>query len=266
MLKTLTALAVAGLGGLVLAAPAAAAEGPGGTAYSATLTPLNGSTASGSATVQVAEDGQSISVRIETAGMDLDVPHAQHLHGLFSGDLQEDPSVSTIQASACPTMESGDTNGDGVLTTAEGAPAYGTVQMSLTTAGDTGPGSGVALDRFPTGTSIAYERSGIPLPPALSDELQNMHVVVHGTDVDGNGEITNTDGVVSSLAPGMPVDATAPALCGTLTATSAGVVQTGAGGTATTNDGADAAVLGLGAGLLVAGAGATAHRRRRAQV
>ena len=246
------------------AAAAEPAEGVGGTAYTATLQPLNGSGASGSAEVVVAEDGQTITARVQVEGLDLDAPHAQHLHALFDGDLQEDPAVTDVQSAACPTTESGDANGDGVLTTAEGAPAYGTIQMSLTTEGDTGPDSGLAVDRFPAGTSISYERSGIPLPPALSDEVAAMHVVVHGTDVDGSGDTTDVEGRVSSLDESLPLDATAPALCGTLAATSAGAVQTGLGGTATDGDGSTGVVAGLGAAAALAAAGGLALRRRRA--
>jgi D-arabinose 1-dehydrogenase-like Zn-dependent alcohol dehydrogenase len=85
----------------------------------------------------------------------------------------------------------------------------------------------------------------------MKDSLSKVHFVIHGIDADGSGDLSDEEGRQSSLNEDLPIDATAPALCGTLTATSAGAVDTGAGGTAT--DSNSALVLGLG-GLALAGA------------
>ena len=248
MKKTLSILATAALGVSLLAVPAFAAHE--GTAYEGTLTELNDSGASGTASITVSDDGETMTVSVDASDLDLDFVHAMHIHGIFDGDLGDDPADGSLAASACPDM-SADANGDGVLTVAEGAPSYGGVLVSLTTEGDTSGESALAVERFPAGTSIDYVRD-IEIPNALKDELSKVHIVVHGTDVDDNGDETNSDGIASSLNPDLPVDATAPALCGTLAAVSDAEVDTGAGGTATESDTNTALALGLG-GLAVAG-------------
>ncbi len=266
MKKTLSVLATAALGVSMLAVPAFAAHE--GTAYSGTLNALNGETGSGDAYIEVDESGDNMTVQVNATGLELDFVHAMHIHAVFDGDLSEEPGESDIPASSCPTVANNDTvdggdapgtedsEADGFVNVLEGASSYGGVQVSLTTEGDTSADSALAVDRFPVGTEIDYERT-IEIPSALKDELADVHIVVHGTDIDDNGDESNDDGETSSLDDSLPFDATAPALCGTLTAASSGEIATGAGGTATDSNGALA--LGLG-GLALAGA--VALRRR----
>jgi hypothetical protein len=263
MKKSLSVLAMSALGVSMLAVPAFAAHE--GTAYSGDLSALNGDTGSGDASITVSEDGDTMSVSVNASNLELDFVHAMHIHGVFDGDLADAPDEGSFSASACPTMEldTGSTvpgeedTPDGFLSVVEGVPAYGGVQVSLTT-GDADTSAAAALDvaNFPSGTSIDYDRD-ITIPSAMKDELSKVHIVVHGTDTDDSGDETNANGAVSSLTDTLPFDATAPALCGTLTAASAGAVDTGAGGTATDSNGA--LVLGLG-GLALAGV--VALRRR----
>lgn len=253
MKKSLSVLATAAMGVSMLAGPAFAAHE--GTAYSGDLTELNNSGATGSAYIEVSEDGDTMTVSVDASSLDLDFVHAMHIHGIYEGDLSDAPADGEFAASSCPTMAD-DADGDGVLTVAEGAGKYGGVLVSLTTEGDTSPDSALAVERYPAGTSIDYTRE-IEIPSAMKDELSKVHIVVHATDVDDNGDETNDDGKKSSLNEELPVDATAPALCGTLTAVSAGQVDTGAGGTATDTN--SALALGLGG---IALAGAVALRRR----
>lgn len=261
MNKTLTVLATAALGVSMLALPALAAHE--GTGYSGTLTELNDSGASGSADIQVSDDGDTMTVSFDASGLaplndgeGNQLGHAVHIHGISDGDLSDDPADGSFSASSCPDTNADDENGDGVLSVAEGAGAYGGVQVSLTNAGDTSPDSALAVERFDAGTSLDYSRE-ITIPSAMKDELSKVHIVVHGIDADGSGDLSDDQDRTSSLNEDLPIDATAPALCGTLTATSAGAVDTGAGGTATDANGA--LVLGLG-GLALAGA--VAVRRR----
>ncbi len=265
MKKTLTVLATAALGVSMMAVPALGAHE--GTTYSGNLTALNGDTGSGSASVQVSEDGETMTVDVDASNLELDFVHAMHIHGVFDGDLSDDPADGEFSASSCPTLDQDVVDGgdspdagsepDGFVNVLEGAATYGGVQVSLTTEGDTSADSALAVERFPAGTSIDYSRD-IEIPNAMKDELSKVHIVVHGTDIDDNGDESNDDGETSSLDDSLPFDATAPALCGTLTATSAGAVDTGAGGTATDSN-SSALVLGLG-GLALAGA--VALRRR----
>lgn len=250
--KITTALATTGAAALLAAAPASAAHE--GSVYTADLQELNGSGASGTATVTVSDDGETMAVQIDAQGLNLDGPHAQHIHGIVDG--------MTVSASACPTMAD-DADGDGVLTVAEGAPKYGGIQASLTTEGDTSPDSGLAVERFPAGTSISYSRTGIEIPDALKPELGKLHIVVHGIDENGNGTLDMDQEERSSLTDDLPREATAPALCGTLAAQASGPVQTGGGGTADRPaDGAVETGAAI-AGLAALGFGALALRSRR---
>ena len=248
------AIATAGAA-LLLAAPPAAAVHEG-SVYAADLGELNGSGGSGSATVTVSDDGETISVQLDADGLNLDGPHAMHIHGIVEGE--------EVSASSCPTS-SADANGDGIIDVAEGAPSYGGVQISLTTSGDTSPDSGLAVDRYPGGTSIAFDRDGIDIPDVLKPNLGKLHIVVHGIDEDGNGELTADQEERSTLDDTLPREATAPALCGTLTAQASGAVQTGAGGTATDAGDQQGLLLGV-AAMGSIGLAGLAYRSRRQTV
>lgn len=155
-----------------------------------------------------------IQVRIDAAGLAPNLPHAQHIHvpgGQEGGDFVR---------GACPTVAD-DASGDGLVDTLEGAPAYGGVQQSLTTTGDTSPASALAVDRFPVADAegdLSYERTFTPTDQRVWRQLGDVEVVVHGIDLDGNGVY---DGVAeSSLTAAtpeddfLPLEATIPVLCG----------------------------------------------------
>ena len=107
-LRLLVPLAAAALPLVAMAAPASADSR---TSSQATLNPLNHSNASGRATVSL--NGTQGTVKVSYRGLAAKFgggayPHVQHIHGGAQG--------------ACPTM-SNDKNGDGVISTTEGAPA-----------------------------------------------------------------------------------------------------------------------------------------------
>ncbi|NEE50180.1 hypothetical protein G3M55_36935, partial [Streptomyces sp. SID8455] len=61
----------------------------------------------------------------------------------------------------CPD-KSADKDGDGIVTTAEGLPTYGDINISLTTKGDTSKDSGLAVDRMPVADKngkLTYSRT-----------------------------------------------------------------------------------------------------------
>lgn len=187
------------------------------TSYTGDLTEINDSGAS--ARVEMTLEGTSLDVKITGSGFTASAPHAQHIHGVIGS------------ASQCPTADA-DADGDGLITTAEGVPSYGGVLQALTTEGDTSGDSALAVDRFPVASedgSIDYQRT-FELPEDVAGDLGNLHVAMHGIDLNGDGEY-NGD-AVSSLDPSLPLEATIPAACGTLAAMPAGGVATGAGGTA----------------------------------
>lgn len=259
MRKTMTALSTAGL---LLALPAAASA-QSGTTFTANLGEANSSGGTGTATVVV--DGTTADITVEGSGFFDGFPHALHIHGEPGGTNvcgPLNPGDDGFDDASSQNLE----DGTPILSVADGAPAYGAIAVSLTTEGDTSPDSGLDVDRFPTSGTIDYSRT-IELPQDVADDLSSLHVVVHGTDINGDGEIgpvndENGEEIPSSLDPELPIEATAPAACGQLTASAAGGVATGAGGTATDTTARDAGIAGALGLAALAGLGL----RRRQQI
>jgi hypothetical protein len=152
-----------------------------------------------------------------------------------------------VFASCARPSRSKKRNGNLSLNTTDGAPFYGCIGTSLTTTGDTSPDSGLAIDRFPTGDKVHYERA-ITLSDEAAKSLREGTgvVVVHGIDYNGNGKYDNVLGP-SDLDPSLPSEATNPALCGPLRMAAKGAVHGGMGGTQT---GVNTAAAAAGAVLL----------------
>jgi hypothetical protein len=115
--------------------------------FKAELIELNDSGASGTARFSYNAEENTLRVRVNVVGLDEGL-HPMHIHGRFSDGLDGEPIDSVAPL---PEAEF-DTDNDGVLTVAEGAPAYGPVILPLTT-------SGGASGGFPMGTSIDYDRT-----------------------------------------------------------------------------------------------------------
>jgi hypothetical protein len=225
--------------GLPLALSMTGSAYAAGTSLTANLDELNRSGANGTAMVTV--DGNMIDVTIQATGLvEGDAaPHAQHIH--FGEEARHE----------CPTMdEAGD---DDKLDTTEGAPAYGPVAVSLTTEGDTSPDSTLAVERFPAGGTIEYDRDNIEVSADLAEAIARGEgvVVIHGVDYDDSGKYDGDE--KSDLSEDLPREATDPALCGVLSASASGGVGTGLGGGASSTD---LGLVALGGTLLFAAAGA----------
>ncbi len=255
---TRTALAAPALGMAALVAfagPAAAAEG----STNANLTPVvvNGSGGSGKAMVQIS--GTNLSFTLSAQGL-LDAPHAAHIH--FGPDARHE--CPTEAENNAPAL-SGEMNPEEHLTTTEGAPAYGPVMVSLTKTGDTSPDSGLAIDRFATGSSFEYSRGDVQVTEDLAKAIvagQGV-VVVHGVDHDGNGTYNMEGRGVSDLKEDVPGEATDPALCGVLNASQMGAmpkggVETGAGSTTGIEN---TGLMGVGVMAMIGGGALLARRR-----
>lgn len=225
-----------------------------GDTYQIDLNQLNNSGASGTALVSV--EGDKLTVKIEAEGLVPGQPHAQHIHGSTDGhDFH------------CPDM-SADKDGDGIVSTAEGLPVYGDINISLTTKGDTSKDSGLAVDRMPVADKdgkLSYSRT-IPVSHAVVEHIKDLHVVQHGIDPNGNAKYDFGKGK-SELDPKLPQEATAPASCGMVKGAAvgsmpAGGVETGGGSTAgVESPGLFAAG---GAAVLAAGGLFVVRRRTRA--
>jgi hypothetical protein len=256
--KTLATLPLvaAGAAALALAAPGAAfAQTSGSTTYTANLqpVPLNGADKA-SGTLTLALNGSQATITEQVSGlaatfMGQPYPHVQHIHGGAQG--------------VCPTAAA-DTNHDGVISTTEGQPSYGAIQTTLSTSGDTSPASGTDIKIAPSGSSFNYSRT-ITLDAATMASLTSGKavIVVHGLDPATAAPAATSS--KSELVPSLPLAATSPALCGTLTAsqmseTPSGAPATGGGSTAGIQD---LGLFGLGGALLLGGSGLLIVRRRQ---
>jgi hypothetical protein len=197
------------IGALALAPITTTANAAGsverGTELRARLNTLNNSGALGSAEVTVRH--RRLTVDVDVRRVVEDMPHAMHIH--FGKKARHE----------CPTVGQDDTNGDLRIETLEGAPAYGPVRVSFTERGATGPGSVLAIGRFPTAPhgEIHYDRH-MRTSSRVAEGIRNGDavVVVHGVDYNGNGKYDFRSAGKSDLDPALPAEATDPAACGVL--------------------------------------------------
>ena len=171
--------------------------------FKADLKPLNSSGAEGHAMLEK-EGNKKIETEIHTKGLAPKLPHAQHIHGFKKA------------VSECPTLAA--SGRDNLITTAEGLPSYGPIQVSLTTKGDTSPKSALAVDRFPVANakgSVQYERT-FSVPSNVVKNLGKKVIVQHGVDLNDNGRYDFKAAGKSELDPSLPQEATIPATCGVI--------------------------------------------------
>ena len=187
----------------------------------ATLSELNGSGASGTATA-IVRNQKIQHIEVHAEGLTPDAPHAQHIH------------YGNQALNECPTLLLNDDNGDGRVNTVEGLPAYGPVVVSLTTTGDTTPASLLAVDRYPVaqGGVYNYSRDNIEFTDVagtgyaggggtakqIADSIREGEgvVVIHGLDYDADDAYSFSAEGASELDPAFPAEATDPAACGVL--------------------------------------------------
>ncbi len=246
-------VAALGLAGLGLALPGTASAASS-TSYQASLKALNH--VSGSGTFQLSLNGSQATITEHVSGLadkfgGNPYPHVQHIHIGAQGQ--------------CPTT-SADKNGDGVISTTEGGPAYGAIGTTLSKSGDTSPKAGTTLTVAPSSGTFDYSRSfALDSMTMASIKAGTAVIVVHGLDPATLSK--KAQGEKSDLVPALPLAATSPALCGALVASQmstvpGGAPQTGGGSTSGIED---ESLLLLGGGFLVAAGGAFAARRRVAR-
>lgn len=159
-----------------------------------------GSNASGRA--MLALRGDTVSVLLKARGLSPNLPHAAHIHG------KDHPEIST-----CPGADRrvGGVS-DSLIETVDGLADYGPILVSFTTSGDTTPASGLALDRMPMAKDngkFTFRRD-IQVPAEVADHLDEKHIVIHGHDIDGDGNYNA--GPITAL--GAPLEAELPVACG----------------------------------------------------
>lgn len=231
------------------AAPAFAASGDS-TSYQTELGALNGSKASGTAMITM--NGDQAHVQLKVSGLAESFngnpyPHVQHIH--IGGKGQ------------CPTPAA-DANGDGIVDTVEGQPDYGMIGTTLSMSGDTSPKAGTDLKVAGMGSTYSYDRTfTLNADTAAALKAGTASVVVHGLDPATLSK--KAQDAKSNLVPSLPLAATSPALCGTLTASQMnmpnGAPLTGGG---STSNGPDMGMLALGGGLFLTAGGIVVARRR----
>ncbi|UUT35586.1 hypothetical protein [Microbacterium elymi] len=230
-----------GLGSALLAAAPAMAADSDSWSYQAELGEMNNSNATG--TVMITGTGDKATVTMKVSGLaetfDGDpYPHVQHIHIGGQG--------------TCPAP-SADKNGDDVVDTVEGQPAYGMIGTTLSTSGATDKSAATDLKVAGQGDSYTYDRTfTMNADTVAALQAGTAVVVVHGLDPSTLSE--KAQGEKSNLVPTLPLAATSPALCGALQDTQMGAMpkggaQTGGGGTSA---GANLGLVGIGGGLLLA--------------
>src|SRR5215213_4722592 len=136
--------------------------------FQADLKSLNRSGAEGHAILEK-EGKKKVETEIHSDGLAAKLPHAQHIHGFKKA------------VSECPTLAA--SGRDNLITTAEGLPSYGPIQVSLTTKGDTSPKSALAVNRFPVAKYsvgfVRYERT-LSVPDSVRKNLGKFAIVQHG--------------------------------------------------------------------------------------
>jgi hypothetical protein len=146
-----------------------------------------------------------VMVQIKAEGLDA-LPHAMHIHG----------KEAAGEIAMCPGADRrDDLVDDGLIETVEGLPDYGGILTSFTLFGDTSPASALALDRFPTADQngrLRYKRT-IAVPADVASRLDELHIVIHGADLDRNGSYGGR-----TTALGAPLEAELPVACGQIDA------------------------------------------------
>jgi len=205
-MRTITKLAPLALAlalPLTFAGSGVAAASSGNATANLSPVPLNGSHASGTASVTV--HGNRIDVSVDVRNILANNPHAAHIH--FGADALHE----------CPTAAA-DVDGNGHINTTEGAPSYGPVTVALTTSGDTSPASTLAIDRYSTapGGNINYARGHIKVSKAVARAIlaSQAVIVIHGNDYNNDGMYDGAE--KSDLNSSLPTEATDPNLCGVL--------------------------------------------------
>jgi hypothetical protein len=194
-------LVCAAVGVVIALTAGGTSPAPGATSLNGLLRPVpaNRVTGSGSATVQIS--GESATVTVDTNGL-IAAPHLMHIHG---------------GTGRCPTASAAQLyNGHRVVGAAEGNAVYGGVVTSLTGHGSTSPAVDLNASLFPATGNIRYRRT-LRLAPGVAGTITagRAVIVVHGIDYDGTGRYDSILGSDPRFGD-LPVDETAPALCGPL--------------------------------------------------
>lgn len=200
--KSVRTLIVTGAALSLMAGPVSAA---GPARFSAGLSPVpheatadGGSNVTGNASLRLLTT--NVQVKLSARGLSPSLPHLAHIHGRLEAQNE------------CPTIAA-DLDENGLIDTLEGLPAYGPVIVTFSTEGTTSPSVAFDPSVAPVADSfgnLVYERS-IKVSDGIRSNLDDLHIVVHGLDLNGNGFY---DGPISSA--GVLLELELPVACGTI--------------------------------------------------
>ncbi len=171
--------------------------------YETTFAALNNSGVTGRVLALVEEEAQTVTFDIKAKGMEANQVHPAHVHGFADDREARTPTIAF------------DSDTDGFVELAEGVPAYGPVQLNLTTQpGDAGQLTGMGAV-FPTADAdgmLSYRQTfsfadlgmaGMDAFDAISP-LGAKEIVLHGLTLaagqgSGTGEADGTAGYKAVL-------------------------------------------------------------------
>jgi hypothetical protein len=179
------------------------------TTYSSSLSTLNASGVTGTATLLLDTDAMTLNVVVEAMGLEPNVDHLMHIHGLLGGDgTSGNPAVD----SNTPTIAD-DADMDGFIEVLEGLPQYGDILLPLQTQ-NTATASFAYSETFdlPNDSLFFSPVSSMDYTSADIMPLEFREIVIHGLTVDGSAG-AGTDGEIDGTAG---FKATLPVAAGTI--------------------------------------------------
>jgi Cu/Zn superoxide dismutase len=193
-IKTTTAIGLsivsaAAITAFAVARPLWAQSANASTTYHVSLGQLNGSGATGQASLRLSANKKNLIVDINATGLEAGGPHVAHIHAVDSGDSQ------------CPTTAQ-DTDHDGYVELAEGLVTYGPIRVDFMNIDPNQDG----VVNFHTVVHLTGNEQILP--------LTHSEIVVHGMTVGAVG--AGTPGEVNGMAG---YKAVLPVLCGEIEAT-----------------------------------------------
>ena len=202
--KSLVSMLVAGAALTMVAIPAI---GAANVDFFAGLSPVphsamadSGSNVSGQASIEYVR-GTTYLITVNATGLSPNLPHLAHIHGVVKAQ-NECPSASAAGS-------------DGLIDTLDGLPSYGPILVTFAASDETSAAAGLSIGTAPVADAngnLFFQRE-IKINGNVAANLNDLHVVIHGEDLNDNGTY---DGQASTLAPGVPLEAELPVACGAI--------------------------------------------------
>lgn len=228
------------------ASASAQSAAPASQTFQVSLSPLNNSGTSGSATLTLT--GTQLKVSMKATGASANLPHALHIQ--VGGQAK------------CP-VPAADKDGDKLINGTESIAYTGPAKVSLTTSGDTSAKSVLSVERMPKADAkgnISYDRT-FTLPAGVTAaDMTKASIDLHGISSLYDDKAKYDGSKKSDLYPALPFEATVPAACGVLSSAPTSGAATGAGSV----DGIESPALFVaGAAALAAAGGAVIIARKQ---